>query len=733
MNDYNISRTNSNLNKPKRKQYQIAPLTEVLDQLTSIVSFSDITFDDCKKQLTQILELMGAVDQSVIIGITDTAGRIIYANDMFCQITKYTREELIGRNHRILKSDYHDNLFFKNMWDTIVAGEKWEGEIKNKAKDGTHYWVKTTIVPILNNEGKPFMYISIRSEITEGKKAQEQLYSALQEEYRQTVSALDTIIFKVKKNTDGKMYFTLFAGKLAEKLDYSNEDFHHKTAEQVFDKKDADYLYQQFHLAFSNKKVNFKLHIKGKTLFISLSPIVLDDVVVEIVGNVSDITELEKAHETINDMAYHDVVTDLPNQRLFNNDLDKKFRKVQKRTEPFGILCLKINGFTKTNELLGHEVGEKLVCSISTTLKKVVQSFGVLYRSEGSRFLIITKTIESPDQLKDFAEIIQKEISKIQQIDNHEIRLTSNIGASAYPECGNDPQQLVKSAYIALNYSRYKAFCNYKYYTMEVHNYYQENELLEQALKHAIENHELSLHYQPKVDIKHNRIIGAEALIRWNSPQLGSVSPAKFIPLAEETGLIFALGEWVLQEACRQNMEWISMGYSPLKVAVNISPLELQHSMFIPKLQNILERTGLDPKYLEIEITENSIMNDQEESIEIIKKLRDLGVTVAIDDFGTGYSSLSYLKKFPVNSLKIDQCFIKDVMQTPSDAQLVIGMINIAHVFGLEVVAEGVETLEVADFLKSYHCEQVQGYYYSKPIPADRFEEKFLIMAHASL
>lgn len=726
MNDDIVRESIETSNDLDERQFNIDSLSNVLNKISDRSNPSPVNCNECKEQLIHILEMMSAVDRSVIIGITDRAGKIIYANDLFCKITKYNRDELIGKTHRLLKSGYHDKAFFKHMWDTILAGKIWDGEIKNRAKDDTNYWVKTSIVPVLDPDRNPVMFISIRSEITDGKVAQEQLYLALQEEYRQTVNALDTMIFKVRKNNKKKIYFTLIAGRLTEKLGYSNMQFYNKEVVEVFEKDEAYYLNGQFLLAFQGEQVSFKFKIKGMTLFISLSPIVQNGKVIEIVGNCSDISELEKAHETINNMAYHDVVTNLPNQRLFDKDLNQILQTARIHQMSFGVLCLKINGFTNANELLGHEVGEKLVRSITSDLNKIIHSFGVLYRSEGSRFLIIIKSINKPDELQGFAEIIQKEVAKLQHIDNHEIRLTSNIGASSYPDCGNDPQALIKSAYISLQYSRNTAFCHYKYYSKEVHDYYQENQLLEHALKQAIQKNELTLHYQPKIDIKHNRITGMEALVRWNSPQLGSISPAKFIPLAEETGLIFTIGEWVLTEACRQNVEWISQGFTPLKIAVNVSPHELQHSLFISKLEHILKTTGLNPEYLEIEITENSLMDDKEESIAIIKRLRSIGVSVAIDDFGTGYSSLMYLKNFPVTTLKIDQCFIKDALQSSSDTQLVIGMINIAHIFNLEVVAEGVETLEVADFLKSYDCEQVQGYYYSKPLPAEQFERKFL-------
>ncbi|WP_102347551.1 sensor domain-containing protein [Bacillus sp. Marseille-P3661] len=712
------------------EKFNITSLEETLYGLIQTIDLGTGQDSNIKDQLLDLINLIVSFDQSVIIGITDRTGTIIYVNDMFCKISQYNKDELLGNTHRLLNSGHQSKDFFKKMWETITSGQKWEGEIKNKAKDGSLYWVKTAIIPIPDASGKPTCFISIRTDITEGKVAQEQLYIALQEEYRQTVDALDIVVFKIKRNQNGDKYFSLFAGNLAEKLGYNNADFYNKTVYDVFKYEDAENINQYFKKVFQEgTHQNFKYKKGEHILLISLSPIFKDDQVIEIVGNVSNITDLEHAQDMINHMAFHDTITNLPNQRLFELELEQAVEQWTHGHHYLGILCLRLNGLGRINESFGYEVGQRLLCSTIDDLKQVVKKFGALYRSEGSRFYILTKQAQSIADLEKFAECLQREVERPREVDHHEFKLTCSIGASAFPDGDGckDSKHLVNNANKAMRYSRFKVAGNYKYYTREVHEHYKETLTLEDALKKALYNNELELYYQPKIDIHTNRLVGAEALIRWNSKDLGFVSPMKFIPIAEEMGLILSLGNWVLKQACKQSKEWLDKGYKPLKIAVNVSPLELQHSLFISNLKKTLETVNLDPSLLEVEITESSMMSDTDKNIGILMELQNMGISIAIDDFGTGFSSLSYLKKFPVNSLKIDQTFIRDVLSSTNDSQLVLAMINIARTFKLSVIAEGVETEEVLNFLRDYGCEQVQGYFFDKPLPVADFEIKYLV------
>lgn len=684
-------------------------------------------YESFKAELSVLVQLKYAFDQSVIIGITDETGRILYVNEWFCKVSKYKKEELVGQNHRILNSGYHSKEFFKEMWDVIAAGEKWEGEIKNQAKDGSEYWVKTSIIPLIGESGSPESYISIRSDITEGKLAQEDLYRALQEDYRKTVHALDNMIFKVQQSKDGKFHFTLFAGKLAERLGYANKFFLNKTPEALFEKDQADYINKHFEKAFEGKSLYYRRKIDEKTtLLVSLAPIIKDNEVVEIVGSGYDITELEEAYERMDYLASHDISTSLPNKKKFDEDIKHYTKESIENNRLTGLLCIKVNGLQEINELFGSSYSERLFKKIGLTLNQKIEHYGELYRTEGSRFLFIVPSLEDTDLLKNVAKTVKNVIEEKYMIDEHEFKLSCDIGSSVFPNDKFKEEDLEKNAYIAMRYAQSSKLTNYLHYTNELSEVFEERIQLEKRLRDSILQNELELYYQPKFDISTGKVVGMEALLRWNLPDLGFVSPGKFIPLAEETGLIYLLGEWVLTEACRQNKKWIEKGYAPLKIAVNVSPMEIQYSGFTSKLEGILRKSKLDPSYLEIEITESVLMEDTDHIIKLIEEVRNMGVSIAIDDFGTGYSSLGYLKKFSVNTLKIDQSFIKDVLISSNDNQLVQAMINIAHIFNLTVVAEGVETKEVLELLKEYKCEQVQGFYYSKPLPSAEFEEKYL-------
>ncbi|WLR51423.1 EAL domain-containing protein [Bacillus tianshenii] len=699
---------------------------EILRTFQNVANIPESSFNDIKAELTHLFYLKHAFDESIIIGMTDIKGRIMYVNDLFMKISGYSKEELIGQNHSILNSGYHSKGFFREMWRTISSGQKWEGEIKNRAKDGSFYWVKTSIIPVVDDSGKPTCYISARTDITEGKIAQESLYVALQEEYRKVVQALENMVFKIKKDDAGKMQFSLFAGKLAKRLGLSNESFLNKTPEEIFTEEQAKIFNKQFTKAFEGESLFYKQRLGTEfTLFISLSPLIEDGEVVELVGTCSDISDLEKANEKINFLAYHDPVTRLPNKKRFDDDLSLALNVAKTTNQKLAVLCVRVNGINKVNELFGPSMSEVLLKKVVGLLNEHANDAGRIYRIEGNRFLIIVSGYLKEQELEQIAYAICQAIEKVHRIHEHEFRLTCHIGASTFPEY-EEVDELLNSTFKALHYCRLKKNNVYQMYTKEVHDYFLESLSLERALKQAIQNDELTLYYQPKIDIQTNKLVGMEVLLRWFSKELGFISPATFIPLAEETGLIFSLGDWVLSRACAQQKKWMDKGFPNYKVAVNLSPLELQHSQFTSRLQGILERTGLPPENLEIEITENSIMEDTDASVTLIQELREMGLSIAIDDFGTGYSSLGYLKKFPVNTLKIDQSFVKDILCSTSDAQLVKAMLGIARAFHLTVVAEGVETEEVANFLKEIGCEQVQGYYFSRPLPAEEFEQLYL-------
>ena len=551
--------------------------------------FQSLPPDSIKK----LLDIQYALDQSAMVAITDQTGKITYVNQKFCDISKYSREELIGQDHRILNSGCHPKSFFQNMWITIINGNIWTGEMKKKAKDGTYYWVKTTIVPFLNEKGKPYQYISICQDIT------------------------------ALKNLEKQLLFN----------------------------------------------------------------------------------------------AYLDNLTGLPNRHCFYEEVGAWLSK-KKETDQIAMIFLDIDRFKYITDTLGHSVGDYFLKSISKRLALHLKDVGDVYRFEGDQFTIVVKN----RSLTEVTKIIRKVKALLKKpflFHNESYSFSASFGVSFSPQDGQDIETLVKKADIAMYRAKEKGNNSVQFFTNESHEALSKNMKIETALRQAIKKEEFLLYYQPLVDIKKREMVGVEALIRWNHPTEGIIPPSEFIPLAEETGLIAPITEWVLKTACKQIVKWHEEGLPQLYVAVNLSPFLLESNQFMDHLQKIIKENKLHPKYIELEITE-SMMQDPESAIPLLEKLKSLGVSLSIDDFGTGYSSLASLRRFTMDTLKIDRSFIDELFQ--DDGVIVKAILTMASHLGLNVIAEGIETKEQLQFLTKHTCPVGQGYLFSRPLPSNELE-----------
>jgi diguanylate cyclase (GGDEF)-like protein/PAS domain S-box-containing protein len=419
--------------------------------------------------------------------------------------------------------------------------------------------------------------------------------------------------------------------------------------------------------------------------------------------------------------AEHDFLTGLPNRMLLNDRIAQAIVGAKRHATQLAVLFLDLDGFKHINDSLGHSVGDQLLQSIAKRLVDCGRASDTVSRQGGDEFVVLLSEVHRSEDAAIAASRMLAAVAEAHVLDEHELHVTTSIGVSVYPDDGADAETLIKNADTAMYQAKENGRHSYQYFKPAMNARAVERQSLEEGLRRALERNELSLHYQPKIDFKTGAIAGTEALLRWTHPTRGAISPAQFIPVAEESGLIVPIGRWVLRQACEQARAWARAGLPTATMAVNVSAKEFRGESFLKQLLEILGETGLDPSLLELELTESVLMKHAESAASILQTLRDSGVQVAVDDFGTGYSSLSYLRKFPIDALKIDQSFVGRIGTPGDDASIVTAVISMARSLKLRVIAEGVETLEQSKFLQAHACDEAQGYYFSRPVPPDQF------------
>lgn len=430
---------------------------------------------------------------------------------------------------------------------------------------------------------------------------------------------------------------------------------------------------------------------------------------------------LEKAVDQMKHMAYHDALSGLPNRRLYLEKLESALTAASQTSQKLAVVFIDLDRFKNVNDTFGHEFGDLLLQEFAQKLQENLRSNDTISRQGGDEFTLILNNFHSQQDMVPLIRRLQSALEKPLTIQGQELHVSMSIGIAVYPEDGETPDELLKHADSAMYNAKEKGKNNFQFFSDDMAFIASRKIALENELRRAIAKEEFILHYQPQIQAATGDIIGMEALIRWQTPAGKTISPGEFIPLAEETRLILPMGEWVLSTACKQAKLWHDSGYSQLKLAVNLSPLQFLDDELMSMIRQTLEKTGFPASSLELEITEGVAVDDAEKAISRMQKLRRLGVRIAIDDFGTGYSSLNYLKRFPLNHLKIAQPFVQDMASNPYDRALVEAMIFIAHSLDMSVVAEGVETEEQLALLKKLGCDEIQGYYYSRPLTADKF------------
>jgi diguanylate cyclase (GGDEF)-like protein/PAS domain S-box-containing protein len=436
---------------------------------------------------------------------------------------------------------------------------------------------------------------------------------------------------------------------------------------------------------------------------------------------VRDVSTVRTMAQQIAHSSKHDVLTGLPNRLLLNDRVNQAIVLASRHSRKVAVLFLDLDGFKHINASLGHATGDKLLQSIAKRLVRCVRGSDTVSRQGGDEFVVLLSEVRHPEDTAIAARRMLHAVAEAHPIDQHDLYVTSSIGVTVFPDDGLDAETLIKNADTAMYRAKENGRQSYQFFKADMNWAAVERQTIEEGLRCALERHEFTVHYQPKINLRTGEFSGAEALLRWKHPTRGLVPPAQFIPVAEDCGLILPIGKWVLREACRQARTWADAGLSLATMAVNISAAEFCKENFVQGVFTILEETGLDPRFLELELTESVLMQHAELTESILKTLRAGGVQLAVDDFGTGYSSLSYLRKFPIDALKIDQSFVRQITTAPDKTTIVTAIISMGRSLNLRVVAEGVETQEELAFLQTHQCDEGQGYRFSRPVPAPQF------------
>ena len=676
----------------------------------------------------KLIERQYAIDQAVVVAFTDVKGNISYVNDNFCQISGYARDELLGKNHRILNSGFHSEAFFRDIYRQINNGQVWHGEICNKAKDGSLYWLDTTIIPQFDPDGKLNGHMAIRINITNRKRSEDEL--------RRTKNFIDTVIEHIPlpiivKDITGleadthDSKFTLFNRAYEELTGDTRIQLLGKTAHQVFPKERADLIVQADNEALqSDQVVDTSEHPiatahNGTRLVIAKKTIIRDenDKPQYLLTVVDDVTEKRLKDAHIVHMAHYDALTDLPNRVTFAETINATLNRAAASGEQFPVLSIDLDRFKEANDTYGHLIGDAVLREVARRLQAAAGG-AFLARIGGDEFMLIMADGAQPAAAEALADRLLATLVHNIEVEGHHINLGMSIGVAVYPADGLDAKTLMINADAALYRAKAETRGAAMFFEPHMSERLRDRRDLQEDLRSAIDRGELLLHYQPQVRMT-GETVGFEALARWQCPKRGMVSPGTFIPVAEESGLILTIGEWVLREACREAAYWSQ----PLTIAVNISPMQFRHGDLPNLVHSILLETGLAPGRLELEITEGVMINDFSRAVSILNRLKSLGVKIAMDDFGTGYSSLSYLQAFRYDKIKIDRVFISDLEINHHSKAIVRAAISLSKSLDLLILAEGVETEAQHAFLVQEGCDEVQGYLTGRPFPIADYAE----------
>ena len=655
------------------------------------------------------------------IAITDNQAVIQWANPAYARLTGYALEETVGKRMReLIEPGEQSSALHHALSRAILDGKVWRGEIVNKRKNGARYHEEITITPVHTESDEISHFIAVKQDITERKLNEEHLLeaAAVMRNTHEGVLITDTTPKIIAVNNA----YTTITGYSAEEAIGKNPSF-------LSAGRESETFYQAMW-----KDIGERGHWQGEVWnrrkngesYPQLLTIntVYDDkqVPVRYIGLFSDITQMKKDLAQLEHLAHHDPLTGLPNRALIETLLQQGLEHAHRHAQQSGVLFIDLDHFKPVNDSFGHLVGDELLCAVTQRLGMRLREGDTLGRLGGDEFILLLSMLHDP---QDAAVVARDFIAALNQpfhlSGGHEIFIGGSIGISLFPHDGESVSELMKNADAAMYLAKESGRNQFSFYTRELNSDARDKLALENDLRRAIMQNEMTLHFQPKVDLRSGRIIGAEALSRWQLADGSWVSPLLFIPIAEKSSLILELGNWLIEQSCKQIRSWLDDGLHDVCIAINISARQFHKGNLDTLLPEAFKRHGIASHHLEIELTESMLMQEPKRATETMHKLKLLGIKIALDDFGTGYSSLGYLSRFPIDTLKIDQSFVRGVITDPDEAEIASAIIGLAHRLKLRVVAEGVQTEDQLAFMRSNDCDEIQGYYFSKPLAADGF------------
>lgn len=685
----------------------------------------------------QIELLAQAIEQSPFgIVVMDISGRVEYCNHRFTVMTGFALSDILGLTSHPWNPAESTQTMYRSLLSSQSIGECWNGDVQSWRKDGSVYWERQVVSTLRDADGQHTHLIVVKQDTSEEKGHHADVQQTLLLHEQALVSSSNGIMITRSDDDDHSI---VYVNPAFERITGYRADEVMGLEGRFLVRDDlAQPELESIRSALREKRegeATLRNYRKDGTLFwneLRIAPVrdLTGAATTHFVSVINDVSERVRYQQALEYQANHDSLTGLANRNLLNDRIEQSIAWAKRNNHVMGVMLLDLDHFKLINDASGHTAGDALLKEVAKRLSNCVRETDTVARLGGDEFVIILTDLPQPDDVDQIAEKILSALSRPLEVVGRDMFVTASIGVSLYPRDGDHGEILLRYADMAMYRVKEHGRNSVRQFVPEMGSSAISRLDMEAALRRGLERGEFLLHYQPKIDLRSQRIVGAEALVRWQHPQIGLVHPIEFIRLAEETGLIIALGEWVLGEACRQQVKWHQQGIVPLKLAINMSARQFRQEDLTERIAGIFTRSGADPGNVILELTESMVMHDVDSTLTSLRALKTLGLSLSLDDFGTGYSSLSYLRRFPIDELKIDRSFINDIHINADDAAIAGAIIAMARSLGLQVVAEGVEKKEQADLLTTLGCNQVQGYYYARPMPVSVFTARLLELQH---